>query len=169
LTLQPYFLTLASYHRWAYRKLIESLKPIDDQEYRQDAGLPFGSIHGTLNHLLLVDRLWLARFEHQPAAYTRLDEEIEQDRLRLASALDQGVERWRQVLMGWSDERFSGDLSYLTTEGVPRCLPVIPLLAHVFNHGTHHRGQITAVITRLGFDYPVLDLPYFLAEAHSLL
>ncbi|EQD36494.1 DinB family protein [mine drainage metagenome] len=165
--MKDYFLMLASYHRWAYGKLFDSLKPVGDREYRQDAGLPFGSIHGTLNHQLLADRLWLARFEHRPAPYARLDEELEPDRSRLASALDQEAQQWRQALMGWSEDRFSGDLSYITTEGAQRRLPVIPLLAHVFNHGTHHRGQVTAVITRLGFDYPILDLPYFLAEVHS--
>lgn len=161
---KSYFLMLAAYHRWAYEKLSDSLKPVNDPDYRKDVGLPFRSIHGTLNHLLLVDRLWHARFEHRPPPYKRLDEELETDRSQLAQALIQESGAWQAMLREWPVEVLGDELSYRTTEGAPRRLPVGPLLGHVFNHGTHHRGQITAVITRLGFDYPVLDLPYFLAE-----
>ncbi len=167
--MRDYFLTLASYHRWAYGKLFESLKPLDDRDYRRDVGLPFGGIHGTLNHLLLVERLWLARFENRTAPYKTLAEEIDPDRLSLVADLEAQAARWTDVLVGWPGERFAAQLSYVTTEGDSRTLPVTPLFAHVFNHGTHHRGQISAIITRFGYDYPVMDLPYFLAEAEPVL
>lgn len=163
--MREYFLQLATYHRWAYRKLFESLAPLSDEAYGADAGLPFRSIHGTLNHSLLADRLWRARFEGRAPPYSRLDLELETDRTRLASALDQEALAWSRFIAGLDEAELTRDLTYTTTEGVSRTFPVVPLLAHVFNHGTHHRGQVTAIITRLGFDYPVMDLPYFLAEA----
>ncbi|HJV61205.1 MAG TPA: DinB family protein, partial [Albitalea sp.] len=66
--------------------------------------------------------------------------------------------RWLPLIEGWDDARFAGTLDYSTTKGVPTSLPFAPTLGHVFNHGTHHRGQITAALTALGHDGPVLDL-----------
>ena len=73
-----------------------------------------------------------------------------------------GAARWEPLIDGFAPERWSSTLSYTTMRGTPVSLPFAATLAHVFNHGTHHRGQITAALTALGEPCPELDLVYFL-------
>lgn len=96
-----------------------------------------------------------------------LDEEVEPDRARLAERLLQGAARWQPLIEGWPVERFDGVLSYTTMRGQLATLPFAATLTHVFNHGTHHRGQITAALTALGQPCPELDLVYMLQQEHT--
>ena len=91
-----------------------------------------------------------------------LDSEVEPDRERLAQALKGGAANWLPLIESWPAERFEGVLSYTTMRGQPATLPFAATLAHVFNHGTHHRGQISAALTFLGQPAPELDLVFFL-------
>ena len=91
-----------------------------------------------------------------------LDAEVESDRARLAERLREGAARWEPLIAGLAPARWEGALSYTTMRGTPAVLPFAATLAHVFNHGTHHRGQITAALTALGQPCPTLDLVYFL-------
>ena len=79
-------------------------------------------------------------------------------------ALLEGVSRWQPLIESWPASRFDGTLDYTTTKGVALSLPFAATLAHVFNHGTHHRGQVTAALTALGQPCPVIDLVYMLQE-----
>ena len=72
--------------------------------------------------------------------------------------------RTRPLIAGWPAQRWDGVLSYTTMRGTSATLPFAATLAHVFNHGTHHRGQITAALTRLSLPCPELDLVYLLQE-----
>lgn len=161
---KAYFLTLANYHRWAYKRLADCLRPLDDENYRADHGLFFKSIHRTLNHLLLVDRLWFARFHGRTLATTDLAEELVKERDRLVRELDDQARHIIEFVTHLPEERLQENLRYRNTKGEELEFAFAPLLAHVFNHGTHHRGQISAAMTRLGLDAPVLDVPYFLID-----
>ena len=123
----------------------------------------------TLNHLLVGEhRLWYVRFAQGLSPQLALDAEEQSDRARLAGQLIEGVQRWAPLVAGWPDPRFDGMLEYTTTRGVPARLPFAATLTHVFNHGTHHRGQITAALTALGQPCPELDLVWMLqAESRS--
>lgn len=160
-----HFLQLARYNVWATRRLLDAVAEVPDADYRRDAGLFFKSLHGTLNHLLVGEHLlWFARFSKGASPLLALDSEVEPDRERLAQALKGGAANWLPLIERWPAERFDGVLSYTTTRGEPATLPFAATLAHVFNHGTHHRGQITAALTALGHPCPVLDLVYCLQE-----
>lgn len=160
-----HFATLARYSLWATRRLLQAVAAVPDADYRRDAGLFFKSIHGTLNHLLVAKHLlWQRRFAEGASPKLALDEEAEPDRARLAARLLEGAARWLPLIESWPAQRFEGTLDYTTTKGVPASLPFAATLAHVFNHGTHHRGQITAALTALGQPGPVLDLVYMLQE-----
>lgn len=161
---QGYFQTLAAYHRHANLRLLKALALLDDAEYYSDQGLFFKSVHRTLNHILLVDRLYHSRIMGKPFAVTGLDQELVQDRRQLAAEVDSHGARWQEVIAGIDATRMQGVLRYLSTEGEQRELPMLMALAHVFNHATHHRGQVSAVMTRLGQPAPVLDIPYVLAD-----
>ena len=79
----------------------------------------------------------------------------------------QGAARWQPLIEGWPVERFDGVLSYTTMRGQLATLPFAATLTHVFNHGTHHRGQITAALTALGQPCPELDLVYMLQRKQT--
>jgi uncharacterized damage-inducible protein DinB len=157
---RDHFLMLARYNVWATDRLLDRhVARLSDDEYRRDAGLFFKSVHGTLNHLLLAERcLWFERFANGVSPKRKLNEEVHADRAALQAALKQAVRGWIPAIESWDAARFDGALHYTSTEGVTRTVPFAPALTHVFNHGTHHRGQITAALTALGHDAPELDL-----------
>ncbi|QCB47047.1 DinB family protein [Hydrogenophaga sp. PAMC20947] len=161
-----HFASLARYNVWATARLLKALAPVPEVEYRRDVGLFFKSIHGTLNHLLVGEhQIWYARFAQgvTPEGVT-LDMEAEPDRQRLAQTLLDGAANWAPLIAGWPAARFDQALDYTTMKGVPVSLPFAATLAHVFNHGTHHRGQITAALTALGHAGPELDFAYLLHD-----
>lgn len=161
--LPSYFATLARYNAWATRKLFEHVDALPEADYLRDVGLFFRSVHGTLNHLLVGEHLvWFPRFAEGVSNRMRLDEEVESDRARLRQRLLDGAARWQPLISSWEAGRFDGTLDYTSTKGVPQSLPFAATLGHVFNHGTHHRGQITAAITAMGHECPELDLVWML-------
>lgn len=155
--------TFARYNEWAMARLLVVVAAVPEGAYRDDVGLFFKSIHGTLNHLLVAEHLlWLRRFDEGVSPKLALDAEAEPDRGALAERLQTGAARWAPLIASWPAERFAGVLEYTTMRGQQASLPFAAALAHVFNHGTHHRGQITAALTMLGQPCPELDLVYFL-------
>ena len=162
---QTYFGTLARYNQWATQRLLGCVTVLSDDDYRKDVGLFFKSIHGTLNHLLVGEHLlWYPRFAQGVSPQLQLDMVAEPVRERLDQALNGGAGNWLPLIESWPVEKFDGKLSYTTTQGVALCIPFATTLAHVFNHGTHHRGQITAALTAMGHPCPVLDLVYMLQQ-----
>lgn len=158
-----HFRTLAHYNAWATARVLAAVAAVPDGAYRRDVGLFFKSIHGTLNHLLVGEHLlWFRRFDEGVSPRLALDAEEETDRAALAERLQAGAARWAPLVASWPEQRFAGTLDYTTMRGTPASLPFAATLAHVFNHGTHHRGQITAALTALGQPCPELDLVYFL-------
>lgn len=160
-----HFLQLARYNVWATRRLVDAVALLPDADYRRDAGLFFKSVHGTLNHLLVGEHmLWYPRFARGVSPKVELSAEIEPDRDRLGQALKGGAANWLALIESWPAERFDGELAYNNLRGQPMRLPLSATLAHVFNHGTHHRGQITAALTAMGQPAPELDLVFLLQE-----
>jgi uncharacterized damage-inducible protein DinB len=160
---QTHFLQLARYNVWATARLFDAVAALSDEEYRRDVGLFFKSIHGTLNHLLVGEHaVWYRRFSlgesPQKSDGITLDMEVEPDRAKLAKALLDGAANWAPLIASWPTERFDGTLDYRTMKGEAVSLPFAATLAHVFNHGTHHRGQVTAALTAMGHASPELDL-----------
>ncbi len=160
---QAHFLMLARYNAWATRKLFEHVDALSEVDYRRECGLFFKSVHGTLNHLLVAEHgLWFPRFSQGLSHQLALNTEIETGRAVLREKLLDAVTHWRPLIKAWDVSRFDSMLSYTTTRGVPQLLPFASTLAHVFNHGTHHRGQITAAITAMGHACPEIDLVWML-------
>jgi uncharacterized damage-inducible protein DinB len=158
-TLRAQALLMARYNLWATRRLLDAVAALDDADCRRDVGLFFRSVHGTLNHLLVAEHaLWFRRFAEGASPTVTLDAELEPDRARLGERLLAGAGAWLPLIEAWSDERFTGVLAYRRMAGPPASPPFATALLHVFNHGTHHRGQISAGLTMLGRPGPVLDL-----------
>ena len=155
---RDHFIVLARYGAWATARLYEHVDRLTDDEYRRDASLFFGSVHRTLNHLLVAEHLWYPRFAEGVSNRIALDTELEADRAALKRRLLEDGSRWGPRVMTWPEARYAGTLDYTTTKGVPASLPFAATLAHVFNHGTHHRGQVSAALTAMGQEAPVMDL-----------
>jgi uncharacterized damage-inducible protein DinB len=162
--MKHYFTTLVRYHGWATRKLYTHVDTLSDDEYRRDAGLFFKSVHGTLNHLLVGELIWLPRFAEGTSPRRALNEEVEADRARLRERLLEAPAKWQAVIDALDDRKLQGRIDYTTTKGLPMSLPFAATLGHVFNHGTHHRGQISAAITAMGHACPEIDLVWMLQE-----
>lgn len=149
----------AQYNEAMNRQLYAVCTQLPEAELSVDRGAFFRSILGTLNHLLLVDRLWLARMQGKPYAATRLDEilyarltELTHERARTDADL-------AEYLHGLTPRDLDGDLHYtslLTPE--PRRVRLGDALLHVFHHQTHHRGQITTLLSQMGVDFGETDL-----------
>ena len=161
----PHFVTLARYNQWATAQLLDAVAAVPEEAYRRDVGLFFRSIHGTLNHLLVGEhRLWFVRFSEGRSPQVALDAELESDRALLDAQLRSLSARWEPWIHTVPAARWGGTLDYLTMRGTHASLPFTATLAHVFNHATHHRGQITAALTALGQPCPELDLVYYLQQ-----
>ena len=156
--LATHFRMLARYNRLANERLYASCAELDDAARRQDRGAFFRSIHGTLNHIMVGDRIWMARFEGGTVASAGLDAILHDDfdELRAARAVeDARIEAFMDEL---DDALLTGTLAYISHEGYAFEDPMAVLLPHFFNHQTHHRGQITAMLRQTGCPYPELDM-----------
>jgi uncharacterized damage-inducible protein DinB len=152
---------LARYSRWMNERLYALLAEIPDAERKRDRGAFFGSIHRTLNHLLWGDRMWLSRFIDKPCTVPAFGADMYADfaELRRArDATDGDIAAWAgQVTPQW----LASTLSYTSkVDGRTRELPAAVAAIHMFNHATHHRGQLTTLIKQAGFDPGVTDLPW---------
>ncbi|MEM0906734.1 MAG: DinB family protein [Pseudomonadota bacterium] len=159
------FSICARYNQWANQRLYDAAFSLPDADYRADLGAAFGSIHGTLNHILVGDRVWLARFEGHTNAPKALDAIIAetQDGLRAERrATDEAIIAY---VAGLSDETLAAPFTYTSiVNPKPVTQPLAPALLHAFNHQTHHRGQAHALLTRLTGEAPSLDLIYYQRE-----
>ena len=163
--LRDHLRTLARYNRWATNELLRHVQALAEADYRRDLKLAFRSVHGTLNHLLLVEHeVWYRRFAEGDSPVTQLDTEVEPDRAALSERLAEAALAWLPLIEVWPESRLLGTLSYRRVTGEAATLPFAAALAHVFNHGTHHRGQVSAALTALGRPAPALDLAVMLVQ-----
>lgn len=160
-----HFHMLARYNGWANVRIFEAAAALSEADFRADRGAFFGSVCGTLNHLLLADRTWMHRFTGEGPTYAALDAILHESLLALRAereAEDARIEAW---VGGLSEAALAGTISYRTiSKPAPITQILAPALAHFFNHQTHHRGQVHALLTGLGREAPSLDLIVFQRE-----
>ena len=157
-----HFKLLAAYNRWANARLYAAALDLSDLSYRLQTGVYFGSLHGTLNHLLLTDRLWLKRLTGEGDHPNDLDAILYEDRIELTKARIAEDNRLVEVTGKYDETALSSLFSYRTTSGMPQSQVLADILLHLFNHQTHHRGQAHACLSILtGGEPPSLDLLAF--------
>lgn len=149
---------MAKYNRRANILLYDVCERLSDSERKVHRKAFFGSIHGTLNHIMVGDRIWMTRFEGGEAPSTGLDAILYDDFAELKAA--RGIEDARidRFTAGLSAKFLEGSITYINNQGKLYCDPVPVLLAHFFNHQTHHRGQVHNMLSQVGIETPVLDL-----------
>ena len=156
-----YVRTMAAYNAEMNRRLYEAASRLSDDERKRDRGAFWGSIHGTLNHILYGDRSWMARFDGWPRPAGSLKESAaaiddfaalsaarsETDRAMIAWAA-RVTDAWLAGTLSWHSNAANRDFA------TPRSL----LVTHLFNHQAHHRGQAHALVTAAGQDTGDTDL-----------
>jgi uncharacterized damage-inducible protein DinB len=150
---------LAHYNQWMNEKVYTAAARLEDEERKRDRGAFFSSIHRTLNHLLVGDQIWIARFTGTTSTIRRLDEELygEFDALRAERV------RFDQKIVDWAVQLTEADLERelvftgITNPGRRRCSMWFAV-THLFNHQTHHRGQLSTLLFQAGQDVGTTDL-----------
>jgi uncharacterized damage-inducible protein DinB len=163
--MKAHYQTFARYNAWANRRLYDAATELSDSEYRADRGAFFKSMHGTLNHLLTADQVWMHRFTGQGPSPERLDMIHHEQLAPLRAAREAEDERIVDYVESLSDSALAGTIRYRrvsTPEEFEQALE--PALAHFFNHQTHHRGQAHSILCSFGRRGLVLDLLFFQRE-----
>jgi uncharacterized damage-inducible protein DinB len=157
--MKPMFEMLAGYNEWANRRLYDAAAGLADADYRADHGAFFGSVQGTLNHLLVGDRVWMHRFTGEGPLPTRLDEILYENFDGLRAAREAEDERITAYIDSLAPSDLDRTIRYRTISNPADIEQELKLaLLHVFNHQTHHRGQVHCLLTRITDAAPSLDL-----------
>lgn len=156
-----HFAKLAAYNKWANECTYKAVTELPEADVHRDVGLFFGSIHKTLNHLLIADRIWLFRLTGAEREEGPIDRVLHGPLEELTRAREMTDERIVRMVDGLDATQLSKMLSFRTSTGLDIEAPTSAILAHLFNHQTHHRGQVHAAITILGGESVELDLLLF--------
>jgi uncharacterized damage-inducible protein DinB len=158
---RTYYQLMAEYNCWMNQNLYSVCEAIPDEQRKQDLGAFFKSIHGTLNHLLYGDKAWMGRFIGSPFSVTVIGQELYAD----FDALKAEREKCDREILEWSihlnPNWLNQPFEYTSiVDGKHHVLPTWVLVTHMFNHQTHHRGQVTTLIKQLGYEPGVTDVPF---------
>jgi uncharacterized damage-inducible protein DinB len=160
-----HFARLARYNRWANGRLYAACAILGQTELARPRPSFFGSILGTLNHGLLADRSWMGRFEGVPCPdIVSLDQILHPDFEGLAAfrtTFDDHIVAYCDALSGGMERVFR----YRTMAGMETESELGWALLHMFNHATHHRGQVHDMLSSTKVEPPSMDLIYFLRES----
>jgi len=145
------YVTFAGYNAWCNERLYDAAAKVSDADYRRDRGAFFKSLHGTLNHLLLGDVIWMQRFTGEGMLPKTLDEILHDDFATLRAARRAMDDRISRYVGALSEADLARPIRYRTFVNPVDIEQVLaPALDHFFNHQTHHRGQAHAMITAAG-------------------
>jgi uncharacterized damage-inducible protein DinB len=163
--MKAHFVMMAKYNAWANARLYRTAGTLPEELYRKEIGAYFKSLHGTLNHLLVADRIWMRRLTGTGDHPNKLDAILSGDLPTLHAARLAEDERIIALIHELSEQQFDETQDYQTLNGSPLKQLRREILAHLFNHQTHHRGQAHAILTILGVTEPEpLDLLYMQRE-----
>jgi len=158
-----YVRTMADYNRWQNGNLYGAADRLTDAQRKEARGAFFGSIRATLNHLVWGDQIWMSRFAGTPKPKGGIAESVAlldvwDDLKRERQAFDRVIVDWASTL----DPRWlEGDLTWFSgAAGREVTKPKALLVAHMFNHQTHHRGQVHCMLTQCGVKPGATDLPF---------
>ncbi len=153
-----HFQLLAQYNSRANQILYAACTQLDDADRKRIRPAFFKSIHGTLNHILVGDRIWLSRFAGQTVPSTGLDVILYEDFADLQVARIAEDERIIALTANLTEAQLSQTIRYRNNQGNIHTDPMPLLIAHLFNHQTHHRGQIHDLLSQTAIAPPSLDL-----------
>jgi uncharacterized damage-inducible protein DinB len=152
--MKAHFVMMAQYNSWANTRLYRMASQLPDEQYRRDVGAYFKSLHGTLNHLLATDRIWMHHLTGAGDHPTKLTAIVFDDLPSLTAARREEDERIINFVQGLTEMQLEEMWDYQTLNGTPQKQQRREILAHLFNHQTHHRGQAHTILTVPGIAEP---------------
>jgi len=171
-----YLTNMARYNQWVNQRLFDKAQLLPAAKIAKDRGAFFGSILGTLNHILVGDMFWLRRFSssklckdalapmRKMAMPTSLRDVLFDDIQPLRTKREKMDALILAFSATWNDEMLASPIRYRNMAGEKHAQPLGALLQHLFNHQTHHRGQITTMLFQAGIDPEATDLIMMLME-----
>jgi uncharacterized damage-inducible protein DinB len=157
-----HFRMFAAYNAWANQRVYDAAADVSDEEFSRKVGVFFGSLMGTLNHILAGDRVWMKRFTGTGTAPTSLDFITSTDLATLRAERESEDRRIIAWVDGLTPEAIEKNFTYTTiTSPATVTQRLSPAMDHFFNHQTHHRGQAHSALTILGKPSLTLDLISF--------
>ncbi len=163
-----HFNMFAGYNIWANKRLYDAAGALSDAQRTEDRGAFFKSLHGTLNHILVADRVWMDRLEGAPNEFMksyRLDTVTEPEWAGLRAARDKMDARINAYVAQLTDEALTQEVAFQDSSGTSHSAAPVHILPHFFNHQTHHRGQAHDLLHQITGDAPSLDMIQFMRGA----
>ncbi|MTI16888.1 DUF664 domain-containing protein [Rhodobacteraceae bacterium RKSG542] len=167
---QNYVLQMAEYNHWMNGRLLHSCKALSNEQLNADRGAFFKSVMGTFNHLIVGDTNWLIRHASHARQFASLEplrsrqpyKSLDEKPFATLEPLINERARIDAIILDYASELNDADLLstlyYQNMRGDEQAKPIGALLMHFFNHQTHHRGQITTLLSQYGIDPGVTDL-----------
>ncbi len=162
--LASYFTHMANYNIWANQKLYSTCEGLGEETLHKERPSYFGSIHKTLNHILLGDMIWLTRFLGRDDGPKKLDQLLHENFADLKSAREDFDDKILDFAISLTDQRLNENFHYHDIAGTHHNVPLSICVGHMFNHQTHHRGQVHGLLIHEMKEPPALDLIYFTLE-----
>lgn len=156
-----YFICMSSYNMWMNDNLYTVCDSLDEETRNRDSGAFFGSIQRTLDHILFGDTVWMERLRDNRFTPRKIDQVLFADWTALKAErkkMDMEIDAWVKTL---DDASLAAPFTFTSlTDGKQRSAPKHVYVQHMFNHQTHHRGQLTTLLSQLGIDYGTTDMPF---------
>lgn len=177
MTLKDNFELLARYNQWMNESLFGAVAELDETLINKPVGVFFNSIFGTLNHIAVADLIWLRRFITHASAFTSLESlasfpevtSLNEPLFEDFNTLHDARYQLDKIILDFCDEvevyELNTPIAYTNMRGNKFEKRLGYLLTHFFNHQTHHRGQVSAVLTQMNIDTGINDLVAVIPEA----
>lgn len=151
---------LYAFNAWATNRVFEALALVPKADYKRDLKASFGSLHGTMIHLVAAEKIWLSRLAGKPESALMTGRESPSLE-SLKSVWEEVAARTARFLSRLDDEGLGKNLEYVTTEGKKFTNGVQQILEHIVNHSSYHRGQIAAMMRQVGAEPVNTDMITF--------
>jgi len=159
-TIRQYCLMMATYNTNANMTLYEACASLSDEELKDNKQAFFSSIHGTLNHIMVADDIWMARFKENAIPHQGLDIILYDSFSALRKARASRDQQLSSFFETVGDDFYGDNFTFTSMAGDTFTKPLQQIVSHFFNHQTHHRGQVHTLLSQAGIKTPVSDLPY---------
>jgi uncharacterized damage-inducible protein DinB len=154
---------LLLYMLWADRLTLGAVREVRPEDLTRDAGISFGSLLGTMAHMLGSQRMWLSRYSGNPVNRVWTIEDF--------SSLPDWIQGWEETASGLeaflaalTDDQLAAPITWTATTGETHALPLWQPVIHLVNHVTYHRGQVVSLLRQMGYKPPTTDLVYYFIE-----
>lgn len=176
MSLNKHVQLMAHYNQWMNQKLYDAATDMNEVDLKKERGAFFGSIFATLNHIAVADTIWLKRLSmvfptqwnlagiENLQQISSLEMQLSDQLTTLRHYREQLDALFMQISDKVSDEELLITVHYTDIKGNPHTKQFFSLLMHVFNHQTHHRGQITTMLSQANIDIGVTDLNAIIPE-----